>query len=283
MRARLALPLTAALALAGCNADTLPTLSAGAAGDPACRSPAELSDRDDRLAAFADACASETRFSERGANWTVHTFDSGRRGPLFVLPHDDEDAALSTAAWALQRYGGAATVVESGGSRFVGGIDPNRNFDAGRLDCGKPGGRSERFVEAMLAPRGRPVIALHTNSRGAAATGGSGSVSIRAPYAGATAFPSPSASGGRASEDAMVILASRRGPDDGRIRRLAERLNDAGVHVLVETVDTARTDCSLSHYAVAHGLAYANVEVPHGAGSTQREILQILMDTPGFR
>jgi hypothetical protein len=135
----------------------------------------------------------------------------------------------------------------------------------------------------MLGPGGRPVIALHTNARGAASVGGAGSVSIRAPYAGATAFPSASAKGGLASEDALVILASRRGASDRRMRRLAERLNAAGVNVLVETVDLARTDCSLSHYAVANNLRYANVEVPHGDGATQRQILQILMDTPGFR
>jgi len=283
MRRRNALSLITALVLAGCNSGAGEAFLASPRGGDGCRAPAELADRDDRLAVFGDVCATARRFSERGRDWTIHTFDTGRRGPLFVLPHDDEDAALTTAAWALGRYGGAATVVESGGRRLVGGIDPNRNFDADRLDCGKQGGRSDRFVAAMLSPGGRPIVALHTNARGAARTGGAGSVSIRAPYAGATAFPSASATGGLASEDAMVILASRRGADDQRIRRLAQRLNAAGVNVLVERVDTARTDCSLSHYAVANNLNYANVEAPDGDGATQREILQILMDTPGFR
>lgn len=277
MAARLALPLLAALALSGCNAGLGETFSAGAGKGEACRSATELSDADDSLSGFGSVCATETRFEERGAVWRVHTFDSGRPGPLFVLPHDDEDAALSTAAWALGRYGGVATAVESGGSRFVGGIDPNRNFDADALDCRRPGGRSPRFVSAMLGPGNRPVIALHTNARGAAATGGTGSVSIRAPYDGAEAFPSPSAAGGRASEDAMVILASRTGARDRRARSLVEKLNAAGVHVLVETVDPARTDCSLSHYAVVNGIPYANVEAADGDGATQREILDILM------
>jgi len=274
--ARGALAIVAAIALAGCNAASPAGINLAAGS--ACLPPTSLTDRDDDLSIFGDGiCASATTFEERGTRWTVHTFDSGRRGPLFVLPHDDENAALGTAAWALRTHGGVATVVESGGSRFVGGTDPNRNFDANALDCRRPGGRSPRFVEAMLAPRNRPVIALHTNARGAAATGGAGSVSIRAPYAGSEAFPSEEATGGRRSEDAMVILASRSGARDPQVRRRVERLNRAGVHVLVETVDPARTDCSLSHYAVMNGIRYANVEVAHGETGTQIEILDILI------
>ncbi|WP_108659269.1 hypothetical protein [Acuticoccus kandeliae] len=270
-----AMGLAATMLVAACTGgdDGGPPSLVAASG---CRTAADLGDRDDSLAAFAGTCARETTFIEGGESWTIQTFDSGRSGPLFVLPHDDENAALQTAAYALGRYGGAVSVVETGGRRFNGRIDPNRNFDAGSLNCGKPG-RSPQFVKAMLAPGGRPVIALHTNARGSAKSGGSGSISIRAPYAGATAFPAPNASGGLASEDAMVILASRGGPNDGRTRRLTEALNAAGVNVLVETVDLSNTDCSLSHYAVANGLAYANVEAAHGDAATQKAILDILI------
>ncbi len=259
---RLAAALFFAISLAGCVG------GAPAAGG-GCSSPSSVSDRDDNLAVFGNACASTTTFTEGGESWTIQTFRSGS-GPLFVVPHDDENAALATAAAALKQYGGTVTVVESGGRRFNGGIDPNRNFDGGRLSCGKPG-RSPQFVAAMV-PGGRPIIALHTNSRGASATGGAGTISIRAPYAGAEAFP---ASGPLASEDAMVILASRDGSKSHR--RLIERLNAAGVNVMVETVDPGRTDCSLSHYAVANGLTYANVEAAHGDGATQKAILDIVM------
>jgi hypothetical protein len=262
--ARLAV-LVLAAGLGACVDGPAPAVS----GAASCTSPASLGDQDDDLSIFGDACARETTFTERGVPWRVVTISANRPGPLFVLPHDDEDAALSTAAYALRRYGGTVTAVDNGGSRFNGGIDPNRNFSGGALRC--PSGPTPAFVSAMLSPGGSPVIALHTNAVG------SGSVTIRRPYAGATAFPSASATGGRASEDAMVIIAHRIGPDDPATRRLAERLNAAGVHVLVETVDTARTDCSLSHYAVANGLRYANVEVPDGDAATQREILDILM------
>ncbi|WP_420393426.1 hypothetical protein [Acuticoccus sp.] len=238
---------------------------------PGCLAPSALADADDDLSVLGEVCAEETRFTENGVDWRVQTFRSGRAGPLFVMPHDDEDAALATGAAALATYGGTLTAVESGGRRFNGGVDPNRNFHAGALACG--GARSTAFVAAMV-PRGSPVVALHTNAPGSARTGGTGSISIRAPYDGATAFP---AEGPLAKEDAMVILASRRGPDDGRVRGLVERLNAAGVNVLVETVDTARTDCSLSHYAVANGLDYANVEAADGDAATQRAILAVLM------
>lgn len=261
--ARLA-PLLCAAGLVACVDSPAPAIG-GAAG---CAAPASLVDRDDDLSVFGAACAREVTFTERGVPWRVQTISSGRPGPLFVLPHDDEDAALATAAYALGRYGGTVTAVETGGRRENSGIDPNRNFSGGALAC--PSGPTPLFVAAML-PGGSPVIALHTNAVGA------GTVTIRRPYAGATAFPSASATGGRASEDAMVILAHRNGPQDPATRRLTERLNAAGVHVLVETVDTARTDCSLSHYAVANGLRYANVEAPDGDAATQREILDILI------
>ena len=257
-----------ALALSGCVAGE-DLAGAAPGGGGACAAPATIADADDDLAIFGTACSSLTTFTEGGETWRVQTFRSGR-GPLFIVPHDDEDAALSTAAWALKTYGGTVVAVETGGRRFNGRIDPNRNFDAGALACGKPG-RSERFVSAML-PGGSPVVALHTNSPGSAKTGGSGSISMRAPYAGATAFP---AQGPLAKEDAMVILAARGGP--ASVKRLTDRLNAAGVNVLVETVDPSRTDCSLSHYAVTKGLTYVNVEAAHGDGATQRAILEIVM------
>lgn len=255
-------------ALAGCTGGpsaTVATLSSGAACTPA----TSLGDRDDDLSPFGEACATLTTVTEHGETWRVQTISSGRPGPLFVVPHDNENAAMATAAYALSRYGGSVTAVETGGKRFNGKVDPNRNFAGGRLSCAA--GPSPAFVQAMLAPGGSPIVALHTNDRG------SGTISIRTPYAGATPFPSANARGGLASEDAMVILASRSGPADPAIRRKLEALNAAGVNVLVETVDLSRTDCSLSHWAVANGRAYANVEVPHGDAATQKAILDILM------
>ncbi|WP_075219190.1 hypothetical protein [Acuticoccus yangtzensis] len=258
--------LTGALALAGCVGGSGGGTASAAGG---CAAPATIPDGDDDLALFAGSCATFTTFTEGGETWRIQTFRNGS-GPLFVVPHDDENASLATAAAAIAARGGTVTAVETGGRRFNGRIDPNRNFDGGALSCGKPR-RSPRFVAAML-PGGRPIIALHTNSPGAASTGGSGTISIRAPYAGATAFP---ATGPLAKDDAMVILASRNGP--AGVQSLTRRLNAAGINVMVETVDTTRTDCSLSHYAVANGIPYANVEAAHGDGATQRAILDILL------
>lgn len=237
----------------------------------ACQTAAALEDADDDLSIFGNACANLSTFTESGVTWRIETFTSARPGPLFVLPHDNEDAALVTAAAALAAYGGAATAVETGGNRASGRIDPNRNFNVNALLCRMRGG-SKNFTAAMLGPANRPIIALHTNARGAAGLGGTGTISIRAPYAGATAFPVEGA-----DPDAMVILAAARGPDDRVIAALIRRLNAAGINVLVETVDLRRTDCSLSHYAVANGLPYANVEARAGDSATQRAILATLM------
>ena len=262
---RLRLLAAPALAvLAACTA-TGPTRSG-------CADPATIADGDDSLAMFGGACASVKTFAEGGTDWSILTVRSAKSGPLFVVPHDDEDAALATAAYAMRRYGGAVTTVETGGSGMSGGTDPNRNFDAGALACGRPG-RAQAFVASMLEPGGRPVIALHTNGRGSLQRGGAGDISMLTPTRGATAFTAAGA-----DPDAMVILASRQGGEDPFARRIAEALNARGINVLVERVELPATDCSLSNYAVAEGIRYANVEARDGDGATQRVILDALME-----
>ena len=124
---------------------------------------------------FDDIEISEYRFSENGFDWHLIRFASVARpnGPLWMVPHDDENAAFEAVIAALKVHGGVAVVVNSGpGSarRQVGNgtcgvktdvvtaCDPNRNFSA----------TSPKFTDAFLGQRaaGHPVIALHTNSPG---------------------------------------------------------------------------------------------------------------------
>lgn len=246
-----------------------------------CLAPSDVVDGDDSWSsqfAGTSGCVRVDRFFESGVEWTVQTMKANRRGPLFVVPHDDEQAAFGTAAYALARYGGTLVAIETGGERRNGGIDPNRNFNAGKSRCAGP--PTTRFAAAVLKSRRarQPIIALHTNKHGADARGGSGDLSILSLPDGSTPFLSASASGGLASEDAFVLVSTTDGPDSRRVRRIVERINARGVNVVVETVERSASDCSLSNYAALNGIdRYYNIEVPAGAGATQQRILDVLL------
>lgn len=271
----------AAAALAGCAGEERALAEAGGCGPVAA-----LADRDDpfvRLFDGPDLCAGTRRFTDAGTGWAVMIVRSGRPGPLWVLPHDDEDAALVTAAAVQARYGGTVVAVETGGERLNGGIDPNRAFSDRSRAC--PGGpASPRWTRTVLAERDRrfPIVALHTNRPGTAARGGAGTISIHAVPEGARAFLPPPGVAPVGGEDDLVILASTDPSGDRRLRRDVAALTAAGVPVIVETVDRQDLDCSLSNHAALAGLRpYYNVEVRDGASALQTWIVSIVMEVAG--
>lgn len=281
---RLASAVLVLAAVAACVPRAPDLLTSGA-----CLAPDEVTDADGDFRRHPELfgperCVRQTSFREGGRTWTVQTVrNTARAGPLWVLPHDNEQAAVDTAVYALARYGGTAVLVETGGRRDNGATDPNRAFDAGRSRC-TAGAPASRYVAAMLGSRSRgaPVIALHTNAPGIAGRRGSGSVSIRAPGKAGTAYPGIGASGGLASPDSLVITAVSGPTPDGRTAALVADLTGAGVNVLVETTSSAATDCSLSHYAALNGVRpYLNIEVVDGDSATQRRILDIVMGALG--
>jgi len=270
--------LLAALALAACIPDLgAPGKARSGAG---CAAIGEIVDADDdweAIFAGTSGCARVDRFPESGVNWTVQTVQSNRPGPLFVVPHDDEQTALDTAAYALARYGGTVVAVDTGGTRRNGVIDPNRNFNLGKSRCDGP--PTPSFTDAILGSRRaeQPIIALHTNLPGAARSGGAGDISILSLPGNATPFVSARASGELASEDAFILIATTEGRDSRRVTRLVDALNARGVNVVVETVAPRTSDCSLSNYTALHGITrYFNIEVAEGAGATQRRLVDIL-------
>jgi hypothetical protein len=118
---------------------------------------------------------SETRFSESGFDWHLLRFANSAKllGPLWAVPHDDENAAFEAAIAAVKQYGGVLVVVNSGpgssrlqwGQGTCGGrravlnkCDPNRNFSASTPLY------TRAFLDELRA--GQPIIALHTNSPG---------------------------------------------------------------------------------------------------------------------
>lgn len=211
-------------------------------------------------------------FREERATWRLWRIENRRhrKGPLWFVPHDNENAGFEAALWAVRSYGGVVVAVDAGivpdsdGERmnravdYGEAIDPNRNFDSAL----------PQYAQTILEGHGHglPIIALHTNTKGFDPSGsrcnrsdrpGSGVISIR--YCDDTLIPSPSQ--GRAwpfDDDDTVAFATFRAngtPSDAFCR---DQMVAADFNVVQERVVTS--DGSLSNYAVLHGLKYLNFE-----------------------
>jgi hypothetical protein len=253
-------------------------LASASAGEPGTRvSPVDpLTVPDDDFARHRDPAewkglaVSRIEFREERAAWRLWRIANVRhpRGPLWFVPHDNENAGFEAGLDAVRKYGGTLIAVDAGiaddGVRmnravdYGRPVDPNRNFDSAL-----PG--YARHVLADLKP-GMPIIALHTNGRGFD-TGdsrcnksdppGSGVISIR--YCDDVLTPRPSL--GRVwpwDDDDTVAFATYRTrgtPSDGFCR---DQMVAADFNVVQERV--IASDGSLSNYAVLHGLNYLNFE-----------------------
>ncbi|HWK35389.1 hypothetical protein [Sphingomonas sp.] len=217
---------------------------------------------------------SRVTFAEERAQWRLWRIVDPTRpdGPLWFVPHDNENAGFEAALVALRKYGGTLIAVDAGvapghdGERlnravaFGRPIDPNRNFHDGL-----PLYPSQ--VLAAVAKGAWPIIALHTNSRGydprestcppLGDTSGSGVISIR--YCDATL--SPSASQGQAypfDDDDTVAFATHLATQPQSAAFCHDAMVAADWNVVRERV--MNSDGSLSNYAVLHRLAYLNFE-----------------------
>jgi hypothetical protein len=207
-------------------------------------------------------------FAEERATWRLYRIADPRRprGPLWFVPHDDENAGFEAALRAIRRYGGTMIVVDSDGTRrngrvaFGRSIDPNRNFHDGLP-------RYPRQVLAALNRGAWPIIALHTNSPGyegarstcnrGGYTSGEGVISIRF----CNAVLTPSASQARRypfDDDDTVAFATYRATQSPSAAFCRDAMVRADWNVVQERV--VNSDGSLSNYAVLHGLDYLNFE-----------------------
>jgi hypothetical protein len=236
-----------------------------------------LSVQDDDFARHRDPAewrglaVSRIEFREERARWRLWRIANlrHRRGPLFFVPHDNENAGFEAGLMLVRKYGGTLIAVDSGVAPDSDGVrlnravdygkpvDPNRNFDSAL-----PG--YARHVLANL--HGGPVIALHTNAKGFDTADskchqgdpeGSGVISIR--FCDDTLIPSPSQRRAYPFDDddtvAFATFSSKGSPGDAYCR---DKMVAADFNVVQERVLTS--DGSLSNYAVLHGLDYLNFE-----------------------
>lgn len=215
------------------------------------------------------------RFSENGFDWQLIRFTNTEHpvGPLWVVPHDDENAAFEAAIAAVKSHGGIAIMVNSGrgsnrmqagygtcGGRpaLVSRCDPNRNFSPA----------TPLFTGAFLdqLPVGQPIIALHTNAPGfgkgqgeitmldaASATGGAPRVRLGGHFAKAAKPPLD-------NYDTYAILPYVPPKPSAADEQCRASMVDSGVHVWHERVE--RSDGSLSNYVVQNrpDVRYVNME-----------------------
>jgi hypothetical protein len=232
-----------------------------------------------------DLCMNLDTFEEGRLHWTLQIIrkksSNGEplgRGPLWFVPHDDENAAFDTAIDSIVKYGGTIVAVESGGERLMQGQDPNRNFDAGGdRQCPQQIGRSPQYTRHVLSywewqKDDQPIIALHSNR-----PTGNIKITRKAPFS--TNFRAPNQIGGKNPDHTLVFVASRDTPDaDPNLRKFVGGLNSHGVNVIYETVASKHSDCSLSNYASLKNIRhYLNVEVVTGDSAIQKDIVGVIM------
>lgn len=216
----------------------------------------------------------EMKFSENGFDWHILRFTNKSKydGPLWLVPHDDENAAFEAMIAAVKKYGGVGLAVNSGpGSlRLQSGngpcgvkakttknCDPNRNFAE----------VTPLFTASILNMRlpTQPVIALHTNSAG---TAGDFSLLDIGAYAGGRIVlrsgadraknPTPQMD----NYDTLGLIAYP--ATDGKPGEAAvacrKALNEAGIHVWHERV--SKSDGSLSNFLALErpDIQYFNAE-----------------------
>jgi hypothetical protein len=217
----------------------------------------------------------EARFSESGFDWHLIRFANSEKpiGPLWAVPHDDENASFDAAIEAVKIYGGTVIAVNSGpdseryqkgrgtcGERsgIVARCDPNRNFSESTPLFSK--------AHMDILEAGQPIIALHTNSPGFGP--GRGNITILDTARAAKGINRPRVDGHFGINqpeqlkdyDSFAIMPYR----TTMLRNLDVQCRTAmverGVHVWHETVKTS--DGSFSNYVelVWPGLRYVNME-----------------------
>ncbi len=236
-------------------------------------------------------------FRDDRAFWRIYRIDNIRKpkGPLWFVPHDNENAAFQAAIYAVRAYGGQVIAVEdarstsgpdsrmNGDVAFGKPIDPNRNFRD----------ETPNYAREILAGLGQPprlIVALHTNEAGYDAASslcgppppaytGRGEISVLLCNDLYTPRRSVYADWPFDDTDSVAIVSypGSGGPGDGYC---VGALADADMNIMLERVMTS--DGSLSNFALFHGLPYVNLETqergvtPSGLGDARSRLLAMI-------
>lgn len=244
--------------------------------DPAITDPAKISDPDFTRVdprSWRGLTVRRVTASDGPVTWNIWRIANHkhRRGPLWVVPHDNENAAFAAGVVAVKRWGGVMIAVDSGAddttraARFIMAsdgrrIDPNRSFTSEFPNF-------SRTVLAALDGHSRPIIALHTNAPGldpdlpvcgtSEPAAGSGDISIRLCNETYTPRPASKRDWPWDDDDSVTIIPYRDG-EPMTAGWCARELQRGNFNLTFERVTSG--DGSLSNYAARYGLAYLNFE-----------------------
>ena len=210
---------------------------------------------------------------------------SDRPGLRYVVLHDDENSAAEAATEIVREHGGSLYELRHEGERNVTfhlegrrhAFDPNRMFSAegvasslARWTPGEvaPGaaeqvkGVADTVLHYLTANYDDLLVAVHNNK--------------------ADGYSILSYTNGELTDDARFShLASGEDADDfffTTSERVYHLARDAGFHAVLQNQILAVDDGSLSVYAAANDLPYANVEAEHGHLAQQIKMLEFLAE-----
>lgn len=200
------------------------------------------------------------------------------QGPVWYLPHDNEDEAFDAAVYAVSRYGGRLVAVVTQETRNHRGIDPNRAFAVSAADArpcaiAAPTPTYTAFVMDLYV--GRPhIFSAHNNTNG-------GGVTANVWTDKAKGYPITKGPFG--DTDNLVYIASDKPiASDAEATRMRQTLNAAGLGVVHEHVTRSNNDCSFSNHVVLNdGRPYFNLEAEHGS-RVQDEMVDALLGALGY-
>ena len=251
----------------------------------ACINPSDIRDRDvsrhsRSLKPGGDICLTTETITEHGRTWKFHIFTNTRRkGPVWGLPHDNEQSAFDTAMYAIRKYGGKFVSIESGENRIYKGQDPNRNFGLSRSEtasCGNMRSKpSPLFTRAFMKHFNTryPVLTLHNNTNGGGISAARSTRVMKgmlSPVRGKTSLGDP---------DNAILFAGRKSyTNSTTAKRTTKYFHANGINVIYEHIRSGKSDCSLSnHVILTSGRKYFNVEAQHGHGKSQAKIVDTLI------
>ncbi len=283
--------LTALLALAS----ALAWVEMAKAQVPAdeCLAATEFDDADfgPLLAELSDPalCLTKRRIEENGSVWRLIVIRNRTlSGPLWAVPHDEENVAFAAGIYAVRRYGGGMVAIENGEQRRVDGLDPNHIFATTQSVadiCPGTQAPAPDYVAAFLGEWNRdyPVIGLHSNWDGYLDGGGLGTISVYRKDDKMIPFPSEVGEGRFADEDTIAMLVSALPPNEnGEGQAAIAWFNDHGIHVIYRHVTEANNGCTLADYLTLNRLGlYINLEVERGDAETQPGLIDRLIEFLG--
>ena len=203
------------------------------------------------------------------------------KGAFWFLPHDNENSAFDSAVYATKKYGGGFLAVQTGGSRYYKGQDPNRNFSNSNMRVCKGQLASSpiytstvfEIIDSFKAPS-MPYLALHNNTNG----GGISALKSTSKVKSYLAYPKEVVKKGvgLADEDSIVYIAGvAQNPSAYKLNRLLK----LGLNVRYEIVNSSNNDCSMSNYVVLEkgSTNYYNIEAQHGKTKIQKQMINLLL------